>query len=199
MRGHEVAALSGWTYRGIPIERPGEAWCRLAGMLSSRELVIAADSLMRRQSPISSQEELVAAVGRWGGRRGAIALRAALARARARTDSVAESELRMDAEDAGLPPFEVNREIHDEHGRRVAFGDLVDAAHRVLLEYDGEQHRLDSRQYARDVDRLDELARLGWRVIRVNKSHRGPARTRQLARTREALLARGWQPGTPSS
>ena len=37
----------------------------------------------------------------------------------------------------------------------------------VAVEYDGEQHRLDRRQYAWDIRRGEDLARLGWIVIRV--------------------------------
>lgn len=194
VRGHEVGAVSGCSCDGIPIMHPAEAWCRLAGSLGHRELVIAADALLRRKSPVLQLSDLQVAVDRLPGRRGVVALRNALERVRARTDSVAETELRLDAEDAGLPEFTVNGEIFDEHGRRVALGDLVDYPRKVLLEYDGEQHRTDDAQYARDVERLGELARLDWRIIRVNKSHRGAARRRQLERTRAALVARGWRP-----
>lgn len=148
--------------------RPGEEVSHAPGTRHD------ADALLRRKRPILRLGDLRAAVDRWEGRRGVVALRRALDRARERTDSVAETELTMDAEDAGLPEFEVNGEIFDERGVRVAFGDLVDRERRVLLEYDGEQHRLDDAQYARDIERLEVLARLGWRVMRVNKSHRGP-------------------------
>lgn len=194
VRGHETDALSGWHCEGIPITSPADAWCQLGVSVTHRELVIAADSLLRRKNPILRRADLEAAVQRWAKRRGVVALRAAVERARERTDSVAETVLRLDAEDAGLPPLEVNGVILDEHGRFITFGDLVDRERQVLLEYDGEQHRTSDAQYARDVDRLEELARLGWRVIRVNKSHRGPARRHQLDRVRAALTARGWRP-----
>jgi very-short-patch-repair endonuclease len=38
---------------------------------------------------------------------------------------------------------------------------------KVALEYDGDQHRTDKAQFARDVIRLEELADLGWTVVRV--------------------------------
>ncbi|WP_410431447.1 endonuclease domain-containing protein [Mycolicibacterium sphagni] len=38
---------------------------------------------------------------------------------------------------------------------------------KVAVEYDGEHHRTDRLQYARDSARREELERLGWIVIRV--------------------------------
>ena len=113
---------------------------------------------------------------------------------RPRTDSPAETELRLDVMAHGLPEPQVNLDIFDAHGRRIAIGDLAYPEYCVLVEYDGEQHRTDDAQYARDVDRLDDLARAGWRVVRVNRSHRGIRRTARLERVREALLAAGWTP-----
>lgn len=187
VRGHEAAAASGWRFGPVPIAHPAEAWCQSAELMDERELVIAADSLMRRHDPVLSREQLGAAVAAWSGRRGVRALRRAHERCREGTDSVAETELRLDAEDLGMTSFVVNAVIRDEAGRFVAYGDLVDPERRVVLEYDGQQHRLDDIQYGRDVDRLDELARLGWRVIRVNGSHRGARRRAVLLRARDAL------------
>ncbi len=187
VRGHEAAAASPWRFGPVPIAHPAVAWCQSAELMDERELVIAADSLMRRHDPVLSIEQLRGAVTEWSGRRGVRALRLAYERCRERTDSVAETELRLDAEDLGMTTFEVNAVICDEAGRFVAFGDLVDVERRVLLEYDGQQHRLDDAQYGRDVDRLDDLARLGWRVIRVNRTHRGARRRAILLRAREAL------------
>lgn len=38
---------------------------------------------------------------------------------------------------------------------------------KIAVEYDGDHHRSDPAQFARDVIRLEDLARLGWIVIRV--------------------------------
>lgn len=187
VRGHESACGVAGPFPRVP---PADAWCQAASQLTPRELVIAADSLLRRKHPILTLDELAEAVDRADRRRHVRAMVDALACARARTDSVAETELRLDAADAGLPEFEVNGEIRDGAGRFLALGDLVHRPSRVLLEYDGEQHRLDRRQYGRDVERLDALAAAGWRVIRVNATHRGAAREAVLARTRAAISSR---------
>ncbi|GAA2029469.1 hypothetical protein GCM10009819_11400 [Agromyces tropicus] len=89
----------------------------------------------------------------------------------------------------------MNAPIRDAAGRLVAIGDLGYPDHRVLMEYDGEQHRTDDRQFGRDVDRLDDLAHLGWRVVRFTKAHRGAALRARFDRVRDELVARGWTPG----
>ncbi len=37
----------------------------------------------------------------------------------------------------------------------------------VAVEYDGDHHRKDRRQYVKDIARLRMLEALGWRIIRV--------------------------------
>jgi len=54
----------------------------------------------------------------------------------------------------------------------------------LALEYDGDHHRTDQAQFARDIVRLEELAALGWCVIRIAA---GTSRDEVLAR-----LARAW-------
>lgn len=45
---------------------------------------------------------------------------------------------------------------------------MADWASRSVFEYDGEQHRLDRRQYLKDIRRLDRLREAGWRVMRLH-------------------------------
>ncbi|THE06145.1 DUF559 domain-containing protein [Microbacterium oleivorans] len=194
VRGHELTTARIQPVEGMPVSTPAAAWCQAASLLSDRELIVAADALMRRHNPVLGLDDLLDEVAARPGTREVRRLRRALQSAAPRTDSVAETLLRLDARDAGLQPFEVNAEIRDAYGRFLAYGDLVHAPTKVLLEYDGQQHRLDDRQYSRDVERLDDLAAAGWRVIRVNRSHRGTARRWILERVRTTLLERGWHP-----
>jgi very-short-patch-repair endonuclease len=194
VRGHEATAPTPHVIEGLPCVLPVQAWCQAASLLSDRELVVAADALMRRHSPVLTIDALRDVVAARIGSRHVRRLRVAFSLARARTDSVAETFLRLDAADAGLPELAVNGEIRDAAGRFLAYGDLVHAPTKVLLEYDGQQHRLDDRQYARDVERLDALAAASWRVIRVNRSHHGVARSQALDRARRAMIERGWHP-----
>ena len=195
--GHaaEPGSLSLVSAGGAPVVHPTDAWCQLGASLTVRELVGVGDALMRRRDPITTLDGLRDAVERWAPRRGVRRLREALDLVRPNTDSFQETDLRLDAAEAGLPEPEVNGEIRDQRGQLVAYGDLVYRRYRTLLEYDGEQHRADDAQFARDVTRLDDLAHLGWRSIRVTKRHRGAERRAKLERVREALLQRGWRPG----
>jgi very-short-patch-repair endonuclease len=57
---------------------------------------------------------------------------------------------------------------------------------KVAVEYDGEQHRTDRRQYTWDIRRLESLERLGWIVIRVLAGDR----TADVVKRVRAALAR---------
>jgi very-short-patch-repair endonuclease len=100
-----------------------------------------------------------------------------------------ESLLRLRVLRAGFPEPELNTAIELADGR-VTHGDFVFREHRVLLEYDGEQHREDDDQFHRDVERLNDLAASGWIVIRVGRRLPLPRALDQLER---ALRARGWR------
>lgn len=197
VRGHEAApgSLRVIVIDGVAVLHPVDAWCQLGAVLSVRQLVVLGDALTRRKRPIATHEELRQAVDRRTGTRGVRRLRAALELVRARTDSNAETGLRMDAADYGLPEPEVNGAIVDERGRLVAYGDLVYRAQQTILEFDGDQHRTDDRQFARDLDRMDELARLGWRIVHVTRRHDLAARRAKFALVRAHLIERGWSPG----
>ncbi|WP_350347974.1 DUF559 domain-containing protein [Agromyces sp. G08B096] len=194
VRGHRLA--SGGTevglLAGLPIVSPEDAWCQLATLVTVRELVVAGDSLLRRHAPRSSLDALGRALRRHAGRRGHRALAAAFPLLRANTDSPQETLLRLDLRDAGLPEPRVNYAVTDASGRLIAIADLAYPEYRVMPEYDGDQHRTDDRQYARDIHRHDELAAEGWRAIRFTKRHRGAARVARIEEVRLALRERGW-------
>ena len=73
-------------------------------------------------------------------------------------ESRPETLLRLAIMDAGLPEPEVNPDIRNASGRFVGRGDLVYQRWRVIVEYDGEQHRLSTKQFDRDVQRLENLS-----------------------------------------
>ena len=194
--GHQThrTAVEVGIFHGFPVVSPVDAWCQLAAEMTVRELVIVGDALVRRKHPWSTMDVMRERVEAYRGRRGHQRLVEAVALVRPRTDSPPETELRLDIVAAGMPEPEVNVPIVGRHGREFALGDLVFPKYMVIVEYDGEQHREDNTQYSRDVDRLDDLAELGYRVIRVNKTHRWERRHRVLEKIRAALVARGWRP-----
>ena len=107
---------------------------------------------------------------------------------RANVYSRRETFARLVLTRAGLPEPEPNGGIVLRSGRRTR-GDLVFRTHKVLVEYEGEQHLFDVRQWATDVARLNDLIDDGWWVIRITKAM--PA-AELIARTARALAERGW-------
>ncbi|GAB3577836.1 hypothetical protein GCM10027406_13000 [Leifsonia lichenia] len=172
---------------GLRIPGAVEVWCELAATLALDELVQAGDALVRRNAPLSDVDQLESAVRGARHRPGVRRMHDALALIRPRTDSPMETVLRLALVRAGLPEPLVNPPLTDAAGAFVAFGDLVYERDGIVIEYDGEQHRLDAAQYAADVDRLWRIESLGWRVIRVNRSHLRDGGVEAVRRVRAAL------------
>lgn len=174
---------------GLRVVSALDAWCELASTLTIDELVIAGDRLLARKNPLCSHRDIERTVRAFAGRRGVRKLRVAMTRIRAGVDSPKESELRLAIIRSGLPEPAVNIPIVNRFGVEIAVGDLVYQEYKVLVEYDGEQHRLDDRQYARDVERLAALAAEKWTIVRILK---GQMR-RAAQRARAALIEAGWR------
>ena len=189
--GHRIDAEPELRRRfGLRIVAPADAWCQLASELDERGLVVAGDRLLGLPEPLATEAEIDEAIARYGSRRGARRLRRARARMRRRSESPRETMLRLDLVDAGFPEPEPNGVVRLRSGRSTR-ADLVFCAFKVIVEYDGQHHRDDATQWAKDVDRLNELAANGWVVIRVNKDTDRNAIFHLL---REALVAGGWRP-----
>ncbi len=86
-----------------------------------------------------------------------------------------------------MPRPQTQIAVRDEFGSAVAYLDMGWEDVKVAVEYDGEQHRTDRRQYAWDVRRLEMLERRGWIVVRVLARDR-PAEV--VSRARAALARR---------
>lgn len=153
---------------GLPVLDPVETWLHLGAALDVDDLVMMADGLVRRGFPAATLERLSGALA--GHRRlvGAPRLREAIAWVRPGTDSARETALRLLLVRAGFPEPEVNGEIRNEFGAVIAHGDLVWRTHRVVVEYEGDHHRTDRRQFAIDIDRIGGIQALGWSVLRVD-------------------------------
>jgi hypothetical protein len=201
--GHLIAdPLSSVVYRrGLLLVDPATLFCQLAVMLSLHDLVAVGDALILRpvfadpweERPWVSQRELRERVELYRGR-GKQAASKAILLVRQGAESRPETLLRLAIMDAGLPEPEVNPDIRNASGRFVGRGDLVYQRWRVIVEYDGEQHRLSTKQFDRDVQRLENLSKHGWHVVRiVGRSFFGD-REGSMARVRRALTDAGWRP-----
>lgn len=126
-------------------------------------------------------------VRRYPGRRGVARARQAMELFDPGAQSPKESWLRVVLIQAGLPRPQTQIAIRDEFGDVFAYLDMGWEDVKVAVEYDGEQHRTDRRQYSWDVRRLESVERLGWIVIRVLVGDR-PAEI--VGRVRAALARR---------
>ena len=124
---------------------------------------------------------------RYPGRRGIARARRSIDFFDAGAQSPKESWLRVVLIQAGLPRPQTQIPVLDEFGALFAYLDMGWEDVKVAVEYDGEQHRTDRRQYTWDVRRLEKLERLGWIVIRVVAGDR-PAEV--VGRVRAALAPR---------
>ncbi len=98
-----------------------------------------------------------------------------------------ESYLRLLLIDGGLPRPQTQIPVLADDGIPFAYLDMGWEEHMVAVEYDGDQHRTDRRQFVKDIRRLEMLERMGWIVVRVVAEDR-PASI--LHRVREALADR---------
>lgn len=195
VRGHHVNndTVERMLVDSLPVTSPLDTWRQLSTVLSINELVAVGDSLVRRQGPLVAEQQLDVALARHAGRRGVRKLRAAFHKVRAGTDSPKETELRLTLTSAGLPEPAVNAIVTVPGETPIRFGDLVYDRWKVIVEYDGRHHRFDAIQYDADIERLEQLARAGWLVVRIVDTQL--RRPRELvARVSDALRAHGWRP-----
>jgi hypothetical protein len=98
-----------------------------------------------------------------------------------------ESRIRLLLIDAGFPRPET--QIPVVRGvTPVAWLDMGWRDFAVAVEYDGDHHRKDRRQYVKDLARLRMLEALGWIVIRVIAEDKPQD---VIARVEAALVSRG--------
>ena len=154
---HEVVVVDGLR-RTVPLRTVLD----LAQVLPLREAVVAADSALRQD--LVTLEQLVATLG---GRRGRAAAgpRAVVPLVDPLSGSVLETLLRLLLHMV-LPAPRTQYEVRDRWGALVARVDFCWPERRLVVEADGFAFHSDRAAYRRDRERLNELERLGWRVLR---------------------------------
>lgn len=136
----------------------------LGRQLPRTQAMARLDALMHA-TPFSVEDVLLLAK-RYRGARGLRRLRAALPLVDGGAASPKETWLRLVLIDAGLPIPATQIPVVEGYWP-VAFLDLGWEQFKVAAEYDGDHHRTDRRQYAKDQRRLRKLEQLGWLVVRV--------------------------------
>lgn len=158
----------------VPVSAPLRAVQQAAGQLPFCELIVALDYLLRANGgvfdPLSQVDpvDLEWAVAQSAGPHAA-RFRIAAGLARVGAESRMETLTRLCGEAVGLSGLTLQRRVHGRDGSLIGRFDLADEETRSLYEYDGEQHRLDRKQYLRDLDRFAQVAETDWRPLRLHR------------------------------
>ncbi len=150
---------------GVPVTTPARTALDLGCWYPTDKAVAAIDALMRATD--LKVPEVEALVQRYSARRGIRRARIAMGLADAGAQSPKETWLRILVIQAGLPRPQTQIPVFNEFDDVIAYLDMGWVDVKVAVEYDGEQHRTDRRQYTWDVRRRELLERCGWIVIRV--------------------------------
>ncbi len=181
--GHTASAVPITVHLGLPIVAPAHVFVQVASMLSHDDVVAVGDYLVtpnrRSRTPaIASIDALRAAIPQRA--RGAARARRALADVRVGPESRMETLLRLLLIRSGLPEPQINPAVRI--GDQTLHPDLLYPQWRVVLEYEGDQHRTDERQWRHDIWRREAFEEAGWRQIRVHRD--------DVVKEPQALLAR---------
>jgi very-short-patch-repair endonuclease len=150
---------------GIPVTTPARTALDLGCWYPTITAVAAIDALARATDV--KADDVVVLIHRYAGRRGIARARQAVNLFDAGAQSPKESWLRVLLMQAGLPRPRTQIPVYDEISDIVVYLDMGWEEIKVAVEYDGDQHRNDRRQYTWDIRRLEMAERLGWIVIRV--------------------------------
>ncbi|GAA4284529.1 hypothetical protein GCM10022261_20600 [Brevibacterium daeguense] len=96
-------------------------------------------------------------------------LRRALVDSRSGTGSPKETELRRALIHAGLPEPSVQPAVWLPRLSSAVHPDMAYVEKKLAVEYEGDHHRTDVRQWETDIRRYEALAEAGWHIIRVTR------------------------------
>jgi very-short-patch-repair endonuclease len=101
-----------------------------------------------------------------------------------------ETWLRLLLINAGFPKPRTQIPVLGADGFPRYFLDMGWEDIRLAVEYDGDQHWTDRWQFAKDVERLEYVDRIGWTTIRVVAGHRPRDVIRRVQHAWDALTLR---------
>lgn len=125
------------------------------------EAVVAID--MAVGSGLIELPQLISHVATHSGQKGVKRLRRATALADPRAESPMETRLRIELIKARLPHPAVQVDLCDSSGAFLARADLYYADRKLVIEYDGENHK---ERLAADVRRQNALLNAGYHMLR---------------------------------
>ncbi len=148
---------------GLPVTSAPRTAFDLVRREAHEDAVVALDALARvgRFDPA----ELLTYVGARSRARGVARLGAVVADADPLAESRPETLTRLGLVAHGVPRPDLQIRVHDLRGVEVARVDMGWRWAKLAVEYQGDHHRVDPRQYRRDQVRAGALAAAGWLVI----------------------------------
>ena len=173
---------------------PELVWAQLAPRLLVDDLVAVGDAIVGGLAPLGTIADLHRIAGDYAGHRGSVTIAAAIGHVRVGSLSRPETLLRLILVRAGIPEPALNLEVPDASGRPIAMADLCWQEYRVLVEYEGDIHRVSRGKFRSDITRGERYQDGGWFQLRASADDvfgdPNPF-TRRLARR---LMERGWHP-----
>ncbi len=164
-RGGRLAADEVCTKSGMAVTTPERTALDLLCWYPPDTAIPAVDALARAARLKVADVELIAE--RYRGRRGIRKARTALDLVDPGAESPRETWLRLLIVRAGLPRPQTQLPIRNEYGVLIAEVDMGYEDLKIALEYEGDHHRTDRRQFTKDIRRHEALIELGWIVVRV--------------------------------
>ncbi len=188
---------------GIRVLDAPSLWAVLGPRLALPDRVALGDAILHApriggnrgptpRSPHATLEELVVAT-EMRRRKGRLLLREALPLLRTSSASAPESHLRLALDDAGIIEPELDYDVYAPDGRYLGTSEFAFPRYRVALEFEGDHHRTEVRQWDRDIEKYHDYRRAGWEPIRVTARMLYSARRKLMADVRAVLVERGWQ------
>jgi hypothetical protein len=150
---------------GLPVTTRARTAFDLGRHLDRPQALARLDALMWNQQ--FSREEVLAIASRYPRARGVRQLRELLPLVDGGAESPRESHVRLWLHDAGFPRPETQIPVLARTTQPVAWLDMGWRDVKIAVEYDGDHHRKDRKQFVKDIARLRMLEALGWIVIRV--------------------------------
>jgi hypothetical protein len=150
---------------GLPATTPARTAFDLACRNPIGNAVAAIDALARATRLNVADAKAIAT--RYKGHRNVRRARSVLHLVDAGAESPRETWLRLLLIEVGYPRPPTQIPVRDEYGALVAVLDMGWEDIKVAVEYEGDHHRTDRRQFNRDIARFEALAELGWIIVRV--------------------------------
>jgi very-short-patch-repair endonuclease len=150
------------------------------------ESVVALDTALR--AGVVEQSDLARHVVTHVGAKGIKRLRRAVRHADPRSESPMETRLRMELIRGRLPTPCVQAELRDAAGHPIGRADLFYPDRKLVIEYDGENHR---DRLVSDLRRQNALVNAGYHLLRFTVVDlRAPASVVAQVRRARAMLPR---------